>query len=586
MARGRGARQLAALAVALLLMLGLGVTVGASFYRPATDHPEATARAYLRYREILTYVDRDYVDSVDAEGLTDYALAQMLGRLDPHSVYIPARERAQADAFLLSSFDGVGLEYNVFRDTATVLAALPGGPAEAAGLRPGDQLLRLDDAPLAGAGLSARQFSQRLRGARGSHLRLLVARPGLAAPLPFDLVRAALPDPSVEPALLLPAPDEASEAGTASSLANSSLSHPAASSGPDGNPGSGSVAPVVAAPASVAPAAADARPARTGYLRVSRFAAGTYDEFKVQLAEIRRLGATRLVLDLRDNPGGYLDRATRVADEFIAGARQLVHTVGRDEQYASQTYAHAAGDWEQEPLVVLVDENSASAAEVLAGALQDHDRALLVWRRTFGKGLVQQPIRLQDGGELRLTVARYYTPSGRCIQKPYGPDRASYDRELSERDARGERPQADSTRPGERFRTDHGRVVYGGGGIVPDVLVPHDSLRRTAYHAHLDQAGALQACALRIFRRHRAELTALRPAQYAAEFQVSDAELDDLARLGTLAGLPPADPAALRRAAPALRASLRVGVARLAYGPAVARALRLADDPELRQAMR
>jgi carboxyl-terminal processing protease len=531
-ATARGlARRGTRLALLPALTLGVGIILGTNMFRPHTENPEATARGYLRYKEILTAIDRDYVDSVDADGLTNYAVAQLLGKLDPHSVYIPARDREQVDGFLQGSFDGVGLDFNFFRDTATVVSTLPGGPAEAAGLLPGDQLLRVGAQPVAGTGTSLSQLTQLLRGPRASSLSLTVARPQQPQPLTVRLNRGRVPNNSVEPGVLLE----------------------------DG---------------------------QTGYIKVSKFAAGTYEEFKTQLADLQRQGLKRLVLDLRGNPGGYLDRATRLADEFIAGSRKIVYTAGRDEQYAAQTYAHVAGDWEQQPLVVLVDENSASAAEVLAGALQDHDRALLVGRRTFGKGLVQQPITLQEGGELRLTVARYYTPVGRCIQKPYGPDRATYQREVAEREQHGELASADSVRfaQGQPFRTDHGRVVYGGGGIMPDVFVPRDTLLHSAYYLRLQSLGAVPAYALAFYQQHKAELAGLRFAQYQAVFRVTDTELDGLARLAARAGVRP-DPVALRRSAPALRASLKACIARIAYGPEASRAVLRDTDLELQQAL-
>jgi carboxyl-terminal processing protease len=514
-----------------LLTLGIGIILGTNPFRPNTENPDATARGYLRYKEILSYIDRDYVDSVDADGLTNYAVAQLLGKLDPHSVYIPAKDREQVDAFLQSSFDGVGLDFNFFRDTATVITTLPGGPAETAGLLPGDHLLRVGTQAVAGTHLSTTQLTQLLKGPRGSSVSLLVARAGQSQPLSVRINRGRLANNSVEPGALLE----------------------------DG---------------------------QTGYIKVNRFAANTYEEFKTQLADLQRQGLKRLVLDLRGNPGGYLDRATRLADEFIAGSRKIVYTAGKDEQYATQTYAHVAGDWEQNPLVVLVDENSASAAEVLAGALQDHDRALLVGRRTFGKGLVQQPIALQEGGELRLTVARYYTPVGRCIQKPYGADRASYNRELAEREQHGELASADSVHfaQEQRFRTDHGRVVYGGGGIMPDVFVARDTLLHSAYYARLHNLGVVRAYALVFYQQHKTELAGLRFAQYQAVFRVTDTELDGLVHMAALAGLRP-NPVALRRCAPALRNYLKACIARSAYGSEAGRAVLRDNDLELQQAL-
>jgi carboxyl-terminal processing protease len=515
----------------LALAFGSGLLMAGNPFRPSSDNPAGTARAYLRFKEILSYVDRDYVDSADTEGLTDYAVARMLEKLDPHSVYLPAAEREKADAFLQGSFEGVGLDFYFFRDTATVANTLRGGPAEEAGLRPGDKLLRVGPKSVTGTHCTIGQLSQQLRGARGSSVALTVARSGQPQPLSFTVARRRLPNPSVEPGLLLA----------------------------DG---------------------------QTGYLKVNRFANDTYDEFKAELSALRKKGMTGLVLDLRGNPGGYLDRATRLADEFISGSRKLVYTDGKGEQYDTQTYAHVPGDWEQGTLVVLVDENSASAAEVLAGALQDHDRALLIGRRTYGKGLVQQPIALQDGGELRLTIARYYTPAGRCIQKPYGADKASYQQELTERQRRGEFASADNVPVAKelRFRTDHGRAVYGGGGIIPDVFVPRDSLAHCDYFSRLCRQGVLQAYAQTFYQRHRAELASLRAEQFAATFQVSDAELEGVARLARLAGLAP-NPAALRRCAPLVRLHLKAHLAQSLYGLEASRAVLRAEDAELQQAL-
>lgn len=497
--------------VLLLLAMGCGVLVANNPFRPSSENPDATARGYLRFKEILSYVDRDYADSVDTEGLADYAVMQMLEKLDPHSVYIPARDRDRTDSFLQSDFDGVGIEFNLFRDTMTVVAPLSGGPAEQAGVQPGDQVLSIGGKRVSGAHLSTAQLTQLLRGPRGSSVALVLHRRQLPRPLSVSIARSRIPNSSIDAAYLV-------------------------------DP-------------------------QTGYIKVSRFASGTYDEFKTALSDLRRQGLTRLVLDLRGNPGGYLDRATRLADEFIAGSRKIVYTDGKGDQYDSQTYARVAGEFEEGPLVVLVDEGSASAAEVVAGALQDHDRAIIVGRRTFGKGLVQQPIPLSDGGELRLTIARYYTPVGRSIQKPYGANYAEYSADVAKRAARGEFESADSIRFSKelRFRTDHGRTVYGGGGIMPDVFVPRDSLAHSAYYTALMAHGVPRAFALTFYQGHKEELQALRFEQFNATFRISDAQLASLAAQAAQDGVV-ADPGAVRRCAGLLRNQIKAYIARSAYG--------------------
>ena len=512
------------------LAFGSGLLVANNPFRPSSTNPDATARGYLRFKEVLSYIDRDYVDSVNTEGLADYATAQMLERLDPHSVYIPALEREQNDAFLQGDFDGVGIEFNLFRDTMTVVAPLGGGSAAQAGLQPGDQVLRVGAAAVSGAHLTNARITQLLRGPRGSTVALEVRRPRQAKAFTLALLRARVPNSSIDAAYLI---DE-----------------------------------------------------QTGYIKINRFASNTYDEFRAALADLRRQGLGRLVLDLRGNPGGYLDRATRVVDEFVAGARKIVSVDGKGETYDSQVYARVAGEFEEGPLVVLIDEGSASAAEVVAGALQDHDRALLVGRRTFGKGLVQQPIALSDGGELRLTIARYYTPSGRSIQKPYGSSRAEYRRELSERATRGELASADSNHfaAGPRFHTDHGRPVYGGGGIMPDLFVPRDTLAYSPYYTRLQAHNAPRAVALAFYQAHKAELEGLRFEQFNATFRISDAQLGALAAAAARDGVAP-DAAALHRCAPLLRNQVKAYIAQSAYGTVPYYTVLREQDPELQQAL-
>jgi carboxyl-terminal processing protease len=508
-----------------------GVLLGSNPFRPSDQNPDATSRGYLKFKEILSYVDRDYVDTVDAEELSDYAIKRMLEKLDPHSVYIPAKEQQQAAAFLQSDYDGIGVEFNMFRDTVTVVAPLSGGPAEQAGLQPGDRLLAIDGQTVSGQHMTTEQVFGRLRGPRGSTVRLLLLRRGQGRAMAFALTRNRIPNASVDVAAVLA----------------------------DG---------------------------QTGYIKISRFAAGTYDEFKESLGRLRREGMTRLVLDLRGNPGGYLDRATKIADEFIGGTRKIVYTDGKGDQYDTQTFSRAAGEFEDGPLVVIVDEGSASASEVLAGALQDQDRALVVGRRSFGKGLVQQPITLGDGSELRLTIARYYTPSGRSIQKPYRDGVAAYDRDIQERYARGEAFHADSIHfaPALRFRTAHGRTVYGGGGIMPDVFVPRDSTTQNRYLSRLQGTSLVREFALNLYQEHKEELAQLTFDQYQRTFDVSEVQLQALAARAAQNGLR-ADPYSLRRCTPALRNQLKALVARSAFGKDAYYAVLREQDGELKQAL-
>ncbi|SEU02847.1 S41 family peptidase [Hymenobacter actinosclerus] len=512
------------------LVLACGVLIGANPFRPSSQNPDLTARGYLKFKEILSYIDRDYVDSVNTEELSDYAITRMLERLDPHSVFIPAKQQQQASSFLQSDYDGIGVEFNTFRDTVTVVAPLSEGPAEQAGLQPGDRILAVDGQAVSGVHFTMQDLFSKLRGPRGSRVQLQLLRRGLPRPITVAVTRNRIPNSSVDVAYMV---DN-----------------------------------------------------QTGYLKISRFASGTYDEFKAALGDLRRQGLTRLVLDLRGNPGGYLDRATKIADEFIGGTKKIVYTEGKGDQYDTQTYSRVAGEFEDGTLVVLVDEGSASAAEVLAGALQDHDRALLVGRRTFGKGLVQQPIALNDGSELRLTIARYYTPSGRSIQKSYGRGLADYEQELQKRSRNGEYFHADSIHFADslRYRTGRGRVVYGGGGIMPDLFVARDTSAQSGYYLKLQSLNLVREFALSYYQDHKTELEALRFEQFGEQFRISDTQLQLLATRAIQSGLP-TNAAGLRRCAPLLRTQLKAHIARSAYGKAAYFRVLNHDDAEMQQAL-
>ncbi|MCB2406590.1 S41 family peptidase [Hymenobacter lucidus] len=515
----------------LAVVLACGILLGANPFRPSDQNPDGTARGYLKFKEILSYVDRDYVDSVDAEALSDYAISRMLERLDPHSVFIPAKQQQQASAFLQSDFDGVGVEFNLFRDTVTIVSPLSGGPAEQAGLQPGDRILAVNGEPVSGVHITTEQMFGKLRGPRSSKVQLLVQRRRQAKPLSVLVTRNRIPNSSVDVAYMI---DN-----------------------------------------------------ETGYIKVSRFASGTYDEFKQALGDLRRQGLTRLVLDLRGNPGGYLDRATKLADEFIGGTKKIVYTDGKGDVYDTQTYSRAVGEFEEGPLVVLVDEGSASAAEVVAGALQDHDRALVVGRRTFGKGLVQQPIALNDGSELRLTIARYYTPSGRSIQKSYRGGYEAYEKELAQRQKHGEYFHADSIHFADslRYRTDKGRTVYGGGGIMPDLFVPRDTSAYSAYYTRLQSHNLVREFALNFYQDHKDELEGLRFEQFNTTFRITDIQLQALAAQAAHDGVP-ADAAGLKRCTPLLRGQLKALIARSAYGKTAYYQVLRDQDAELQQALR
>ncbi|QHL88478.1 PDZ domain-containing protein [Nibribacter ruber] len=493
------------------LAVALGVLLGATVFRPSASNPEGTARGYLKFREILSYIDREYVDTVNTEELSEYAISQMLEKLDPHSSYIPAKELSLAKSYLESDFDGIGVEFNIFRDTLYVIAPMSGGPSEQVGIQAGDKIIKVDNESMTGGNLTTEKVFAKLRGPRNSKVNLTVLRRGEKKPIAFTVTRRKIPSVSVDVGYMV---DD-----------------------------------------------------QTGYIKVSRFSNGTYEEFKQQLTKLKKQGMKRLVLDLRDNPGGYLDHATRMADEFISGSKKLVYTDGKGSKYDADYYARAKGDFENGDLVVLVNEGSASASEILAGALQDHDRALIVGRRSFGKGLVQVPISLSDGGELRLTISRYYTPSGRSIQKPYSPETSEeYDNELEERYKHGEFFSQDSIKFNDslKYKTDNGRVVYGGGGIMPDVFVPRDTMEYTNLLVELYRKNVLREYALSYYRDHKKELEKMPFPQFKASFNVTDAMVQGMLKDAGLAGVK-ANQQELKRSDRIIRNNIKAFVARSIY---------------------
>lgn len=458
--------------------LALGILIGATFFggrRPEGD----VSRSSSKFREILTYINRSYVDSVNTDSLVDYSITKMLEKLDPHTYYFPPQDAELARSQLESGFDGIGIEFNVFNDTVYVVTPLAGGPSEAVGIQSGDAIIKANNNSLTGKEASSTNIFANLRGKRGSEAKLEIKRKGFKDLLKFSVIRDKIPQYSIDAAYIM----------------------------------------------------ADKK---TGYLKINRFTETTYDEFKENLAALQKQGMTQLLLDLRGNPGGYMDRATDIVDELVAGKGVIVYTDGKDARNNRKTNAHINGMFEKGPVVVLVDEGSASASEIVSGSLQDYDRALVVGRRTFGKGLVQQPIQLSDGSELRLTISRYYIPSGRGIQKPYVKGHLeNYEHELDDRGKSGEYFIADSIKnnPKMQFKTMGGRAVYGGGGITPDIFVPRDTSHITKYLMELYGRNVIREYAMSYANDNRKNLSKQSFDTYLKSFTVSDAMLGDMNRV-------------------------------------------------------
>lgn len=515
----------------IALALAAGILIGANGFKAAPENAQATAKGYLKFRDILSYIERDYVDSVEVEDLSDYAISQMLEKLDPHTAYIPASEMVMAQSYLEGDFEGIGVEFNIFRDTIHVITPLSGGPSEAVGIQAGDKIIKVDGENVAGIGITTQSVFEKLRGKKGTKVNLTIKRKEEKKQMNFVVTRHKIPTSSVDASYMI-----------------------------DG---------------------------QTGYIKVNRFAANTYDEFKTALVKLKNKGMQRLILDLRGNPGGYMDRATKMADEFIAGNKKIVYTDGKGSKYDSETYAEMKGNFEEGALVVLVDEGSASASEIVAGALQDNDRALIVGRRSFGKGLVQMPISLNDGSELRLTISRYYTPSGRSIQKPYTEGAEDYEMDIYNRFQRGEYFHPDSIHFDDslQYRTSKGRLVYGGGGIMPDIFVARDTMELTNYLNQLYAKNLIREFALNYYHDHRQELTKMPYQKYRASFEVSNNMLQQLVKEANALKIT-FNAQEFNRSKSLLKNNLKAYIARSAYGAEAAFPIFHEKDEELQQALK
>lgn len=412
----------------LLIALALigGIMVG-TFY---TSHFSGNRLSIIntgsnKINYLLQMIDNKYVDTVSMNTLVEQAMPKILSELDPHSSYIPASEAEEANEDLKGSFSGIGISFNMPDDTVCVVNPIKGGPAERVGILPGDRITRADTTNL--VGMNQNEVMKHLKGEKGTPVALTVVRRGRQTPLHFTIVRGDIPVKSIDAAYLI-----------------------------DGH---------------------------TGYVRVKSFGEQTYAEFMIALAQLKVEGMQKLIIDLRGNRGGYMHVAIQMANEFLPDKRLIVYTEGRKSP-REDYYSDGHGSFQQLPLVILIDEGSASSSEILAGAIQDNDRGTIIGRRSFGKGLVQQPMEFKDGSVVRLTIARYYSPSGRCIQKPYqtGHDQ-DYENDLIARYERGEFFTEDSIRQtGEAYHTRLGRTVYGGGGITPDIFVPEDTTGVTSYY--------------------------------------------------------------------------------------------------------
>lgn len=416
---------------------------------------------YNRWRKlnlILQEVQKNYVDTIDMKGMTDAAVSAALAELDPHSVYLPPVELTESEVELSGNFEGIGITFNVPNDTAIVLSAIPGGPSEKAGLMQGDRIVKVDEKVIAGKKTPQDSMIRLMKGPAGTKVKITVSRDGTE--IPFDIIRDKIPVHSVDAAFMI---DE-----------------------------------------------------KTGYIKLSKFTRTTYKEFKEASGKLLDAGMEHLIFDLRDNTGGYFDQALRLSNEFLQKGDRVVYMEGR-ERPRQDFDADGRGSLKNIRLSVLIDEGSASSSEIFAGAVQDNDRGAIVGRRSFGKGLVQEPINFTDGSGICLTVARFYTPSGRCIQKPYDKDYA-YD--IYERYAHGEMTSADSMKVDTTtvYYTVKGRRVYGGGGIIPDIFVPMDTTKATKFYINCSKKATSLRFASAMFDKYKHTLAKINEFDQLEEY--------------------------------------------------------------------
>ncbi len=406
---------------------------------------KGTQEEINKYGHIVKLIEANYVDSVDVGHLIDESLGQLLGVLDPHSHYVPSQNTAVSDASLEASFEGIGVLFSILNDTLFVEYPIEGGPSRKAGIKTGDKVIAVNGENFVGVSLN--EAFHKIRGESGSKVQLTVKRWAIKTPVTIEVSRARVATPSIDVYYML---------------------------------------------------------SKTiGFIKISRFGLHTSRQFHKVIGVLKKRGMKKLVVDLRDNSGGYMNDASEIINEFLEKGQLIVYTQGKNSKYNKEIKATIEGSFKKQPVVLLVNENSASASEIVAGALQDNDRALIVGRRTFGKGLVQRPYELKDGSTIRVTISRYYTPSGRCIQKSYASKNA-YKNDYFERIASGELFYRDSIKVIDslKFKTNSGRSVYGGGGIIPDVFIPADSSNFIHYYAQCHRKKALLLYAIDYIYHH------------------------------------------------------------------------------------
>ena len=448
-----------------LLILMFGFFIGSRFviglykkHRPEIVNTSGSI-GISKINTLMNAINRKYVDVVDMDSIIELALPTILQELDPHSAYYPAEETQESNDELHGSFSGIGIQFSVQDDTVRVNSVIRGGPSEKVGIQAGDRIVFINDSVFAGKGISSNEIVKNLKGPKGTSVKVGIMRSDEPDIIDFSITRADIPVKSVDAAYMI-SPEQG-----------------------------------------------------IGYIMINKFGETTFTEMMTSLAELSSKGMKKLIIDLRGNSGGYLGAAIQMANEFLPKNDLIVYTQGAHNPIAKK-YANGYGHYSAIPLVVMIDESSASAAEIFTGAIQDNDRGTIVGRRSFGKGLVQEPIEFSDGSSIRITIARYYTPSGRCIQKPYGESDEDYAMDLLKRYEHGEFFNEDSIKQNESqvFKTKGGRTVYGGGGIMPDIFVAQDTTGYSKYYSDVVRKSLVNKFSFRFVDNHRKEFQEFKSA--------------------------------------------------------------------------
>lgn len=459
------------LPILIAVSIAFGILLGGGLNFPAQNYFLVKNNSKGKLNRLLDFIDNEYVDDVKSDSILDVAMDNILGQLDPHSVYTPAKQQSQVAESMKGDFVGIGVNFYMDNDSVAIIKTILGGPSEKAGIKAGDRILYVDKTKMFGRKLPNDSLFAKLKGEEGSEVLLTLYRKSENKKLKVKVKRGIIPIKSVDIAMLL----------------NKT----------------------------------------TGYIKINRFAVTTYDEFKSGLDDLRAKGIKSLVIDLRDNGGGYMEEAIAIADELLKD-KQLIVFVKNKKGTTEKTFATEKGSFETGKVVVLINENSASASEILAGAIQDNDRGTIVGRRSFGKGLVQREMEFPDGSAVRLTIARYYTPTGRSIQKPYTRGKEGYASESESRFVNGELYNKDSIKKPDspQFKTPKGRIVYGGGGIVPDIFVPMEVEHGDQNTAYLLQSGVVSRFVFEELDSYRDSFKGLSFEQFKNKINKSDLYFD------------------------------------------------------------